>query len=168
MIRWLGFILVFSGGAATGILMAHSVRRKLEIYRELISALELMRGEIEFRLTPLGEICKQLSSVCKKPLSLIFSHVADDFISAPGRPSGVQMRRALRGQTLPEAAKVVLTELFDSFGKQDIYAQLRAIDLAERRIQLTLDELQREKKERCQTYRTIGVCTGLAVAVILF
>ena len=167
MIRWLGFILVVSGGAATGIFMARSVRRKLEVCRELISALELMRGEIEFRLTPLGEICKQLGEVCKKPLGPVFSQIADDFISAPGRPSGVQMRRALQGQPLPEEPKAVLTELFDSFGKQDVYAQLRAIDLAERRIQLTLDELQGEKKERCQIYRMIGVCTGLAVAVIL-
>lgn len=167
MIRWFGFILVVSGASAAGIFMSHSVQRKAEICTELISALEFMRGEIEFRLTPLGEICNHLGLVCKKPLGQVFSFVADALKSAPGRPSGVQMRRALQRQPLPEEAKVVLTELFDSCGKQDVLSQLRAIDLAERRMQLTLDVLQKEKNERCRTYRMIGICAGLAVAVIL-
>lgn len=169
MIRWIGFVLVVSGAAAAGISMAAAVRRSGEFYRQAQMALLHMKAEIEFKLTPLAEICGQLAVSCRQPLAGIFGAVETSLHLAPGRPCGVQMRRALqqKGLSMPEELKKTLTELFDTLGKQDVYAQLRAIDMAERRLQSALDELQREKKDRCRSYRVIGVCAGLAVAVIL-
>ena len=79
------------------------------------------------------------------------------------------MRRALHGyrdKIAPETASI-LEELFEQMGRHDVLAQIRAIELAETRLQAEIEHIHTDKLERCKAYRTIGICTGLAVAVIL-
>ena len=52
-------------------------------------------------------------------------------------------------------------------GKCDLDGNLRALDLALGRLREEARQLQGSAAARCKTYVTLGVCTGLAVAVIL-
>ena len=52
-------------------------------------------------------------------------------------------------------------------GKYDLDGNLQALDLALGRLREEARQLQGSAAARCKTYVTLGVCTGLAVAVIL-
>ena len=43
----------------------------------------------------------------------------------------------------------------------------RAIELAQERLRAELAEVQAGSRARCRSYETIGICAGLALAVIL-
>ena len=57
--------------------------------------------------------------------------------------------------------------LFDSLGKYDTEGSVQAIDLALSRLREEAKALQSGAAARCRTYLTLGICTGLAMAVIL-
>lgn len=169
MIRWVGFILIVFGGAASGVLLAADVRRSLRQCRAVQNVLAYMKAEIEFHLTPLDEITKQVSAMMPHPLSAIFQSVSRDIRRMPGVPAGSLMRRALNVQRSKLAPELhgILAELFELLGKQDVLAQVRAVTLAEARLEQEIRRIDTEKKDRCRTYRTIGICAGLAIAVVL-
>ena len=52
-------------------------------------------------------------------------------------------------------------------GRFDAAGQARSVALAADRLRLMLAELEAGKRARCRSYRTIGICAGLALAVIL-
>lgn len=169
MIRCVGFIFIIIGATATGFGIAFSVQRQCIFYRQLIGVLEFMKAEIEFRLTPLGEIYAQIGEGEAHFLRGIFLKMKAAQLQSPGRPAGVTMRRILQncGTNIPKEGKCILMELFDVLGRQDVMAQIRALDYAEKRTQMALETIEKEKTNRCRTYRTIGICAGLALAVIL-
>ena len=57
--------------------------------------------------------------------------------------------------------------LFESLGKYDLEGSVQALDLALSRLREEAKTLQNGAAARCRTYLTLGICTGLAVAVIL-
>ena len=69
--------------------------------------------------------------------------------------------------TLSARARQTLCTLAFSLGKFDVGGQLRAITLAQAHLRAELDELQSGSRARCRSYETIGVCAGLALAVLL-
>ena len=54
-----------------------------------------------------------------------------------------------------------------SLGKFDLGGQVRAIELAQDRLRAELAEVQAGSRARCRSYETIGICAGLALAVVL-
>ncbi len=54
-----------------------------------------------------------------------------------------------------------------SLGKFDLGGQVRAIELAQERLRAELAEVQAGSRARCRSYETIGICAGLALAVML-
>jgi len=169
MIRWLGFVMIVGGASAAGILMATGVKRSLILYQQSIAALVYMKNEIEFQLTPIDKIAFELGNRLDAPLSSVFRALYSAIHFVPGIPLGLQMQHALAQttQSFPLELKRTLTSLFDLLGKQDMLAQIRAINLAEERLNQEIQRLNAEKKERTRAYRTIGMCAGLALAVIL-
>lgn len=169
MIRWLGFILVISGAAATGILMASDVKNTLKLYRQTLPALAYMKSEIEFHLTPLDKILLHLAKSQPKNIASGFGRLHDRMQTRPGVNLGMHASFAFTDEknSYPAEWKTIMTNMFHLLGKQDVLAQIRAIELAEQNLNAAIDRLHSEKKERCRTYRTFGFCAGLAVAVIL-
>ena len=66
-----------------------------------------------------------------------------------------------------EANRAALLELLGSFGRYDLQGQLALIALTQTRIrdeQLWLDQ---DRRNRCRLYETLGVCTGLALMILV-
>ena len=122
------------------------MRRQQAQTLALIDALLRIRHELQYRLTPLPEIFAQTCTV------------------------GYACRQALaqtRGLSLSSAARGTILSLFDSLGRYDLEGSVQALDLALSRLREEVKALQNSAAARCRTYLTLGVCTGLAAAVIL-
>lgn len=72
-----------------------------------------------------------------------------------------------RRDSASRRVRTTLMSLFDTLGKYDLDGNLQALDLALGRLREEARQLQGSAAARCKTYVTLGVCTGLAVAVIL-
>ena len=162
MIRWLGFLLIVCGASTCGLLLGFGVKREQQICQSLLTALNRMKWELQFRLTPLPELFRFASDDAQVPVSGLFMKISDQITNAPGKPLDPSAFRML-----PHEIAAVLSELFRDLGRQDVESQTAALELAIRRIGRILQELTQSGRERSRVYRTLGVCAGISLAVIL-
>ena len=170
MLKLIGLSLILTASGAVGAGLAGTVRRQQAQTLALIDALLRIRHELQFRLTPLPEIFAALGGSGNREIAEFFSRLASMLSSAQTCTVVYACRQALaqtRGLSLSAAARGILLSLFDSLGKYDLEGSAQALDLALSRLREEARALQTGATVRCRTYLTLGVCTGLAVAVIL-
>ena len=139
------------------------MRRQQAQTLALIDALLRIRHELQYRLTPLPEIFAARGGSRNSEIAALLS-------SAQTCTVGYACRQALaqtRGLSLSSAARGTILSLFDSLGRYDLEGSVQALDLALSRLREEVKALQNSAAARCRTYLTLGVCTGLAAAVIL-
>ena len=111
-----------------------------------------------------------MSGSRNREIAEFFSRLAALLSSAQTCTVGYACRQALaqtRGLSLSSAARGTILSLFDSLGRYDLEGSVQALDLALSRLREEVKALQNSAAARCRTYLTLGVCTGLAAAVIL-
>ena len=142
------------------------MRRQQAQTLALIDALLRIRHELQYRLTPLPEIFAALGGSRNREIAEFFSRLAALLSSAQTCTVGYACRQAL-ALSLSSAARGTILSLFDSLGRYDLEGSVQALDLALSRLREEVKALQNSAAARCRTYLTLGVCTGLAAAVIL-
>lgn len=169
MIRFLGAGLVVLAAGSVGFGYARQVKLQCEQMRGLCWALDYMQSEMSSRLTPLTEIFILLSSCRQKDVALFFKACAGALSKSPGctLPLAFQRGFQVSNALCPgEKSRQALGNLSLSLGRFELEAQLAALEAAKRQITDELLELESQKRARCRSYETIGLCAGLALAVI--
>ena len=149
MLKLIGLSLILTASSAMGLGLARTVRRQQAQTLALIDALLRIR---------------------EAAVAAFFSGLAGSLSAADTCTVGYACRQALRrteGLCIPAGVRTALMSLFDTLGKYDLDGNLQALDLALGRLREEARQLQGSAAARCKTYVTLGVCTGLAVAVIL-
>ena len=142
-----------------------------EFYRAFVAA-QFAAGGLWGRLDEPelpAELLAQAGAQTEGAVGAVFSRCAAELRR---RTSTVQfaMQTALShtpGLALPQSAQRALLALSASLGKFDVDGQCRAIDLAAACVGEALEDVEQASRARCRSYRTLGVCAGLAIAVIL-
>ena len=142
-----------------GLGLARTVRRQQAQTLAFIDAVLRIRHELQYRLTPLPDVFLALQESREAAVAAFFSGLACSLSAADTCPVGYAC--------IPAGVRTALMSLFDTLGKYDLDGNLQALDLALRRLREEARQLQGSAAARCKTYVTLGVCTGLAVAVIL-
>ncbi len=167
MIRILGAVLVACGASWCGIRTALSVRSALAALNELQTVLETMESEIRFRRLPLPELFRSCAGSCRTQLAGVFARAAEHMEQDAACSAEYAVLTAGRPETLPKDAFSVLCILARSLGRSDLDGQLNAISLARARLGRLIEELSRGQAARCRSYCALGVCAGLAIAILL-
>lgn len=150
--------------------MARAVRAQQSQLRALIDALYTIRRELQYRLTPLPEVFAALSDGANVQIAALFASFSAQLRGAQTCTVGYAYRQALRkvrGLQISGQTHAALLVLFDSLGKYDLEGNLQLLSLTAEQLQAELRQTQAAAGARCKTYITLGVCTGLAAAVIL-
>jgi len=168
LIRMIGFVLIVSGASCAGIRQAAYVRRSYLLYEDFRMALVWLKNEIQTALTPLEQAFGLVSGLISNPLGSLFAILSSRIKTDP---SCSTVRVAAQFFTsrpeIPAELQDVVYDLLRMLGRQDTAAQVNALELALSRTEALRKRLEQEKTERCRSYRTLGVCAGLALAVIL-
>ena len=143
MIRMIGAALVVLSSGAVGFGFARAVKLQCAQLEGLLWALDTMQSEMSARLTPLAQLFSGLSACRQKDVAAFFAEAG----------------RALSAQPL--------YGLSLNLGRFDLESQLAAIERTKASVTAALLALQGQKRARCRSYETIGICAGLALAVML-
>lgn len=167
-IRFIGALILCIGSSCLGFSAAGTVRRRVKTLQSLKLSLEMMRCEVSYTLTPIGKICDILCKSTEGDVRTLYHRLAAVF-SAPYPAkddwAGELVHSTLRG--IPEETAEALTELLSSFGRFGVNEQLRLIDLTAEKVSAALAQTETEKKQRCRCYQTLGICTGLAIMILV-
>lgn len=137
--------------------------------RQLLKVVELMRCEIQSRLTPTKELFEMASGICRGALRDVFQASAQRIELQTDSNVGQIMEAVLIrfGQLLPISCICRLRELGEILGAYEVQEQTQTLDALSGRLRASVEELRQGRAERCRSYEVMGVCAGCALAIIL-
>ena len=170
MIRMIGAGLVVLAAALAGFGCAASVRAQCAQLEGLCWALAYMKSEISSRLTPLPLLFSSLAQCRQKDIAAFFGEAGRALSVPPGCTVPVSFKRGFAAAPALRLGGTCVQALYGlamGLGRFELESQLAAIEACRRTVEQELLIVQAQKRARCRSYETIGVCAGLALAVIL-
>ena len=164
--RILGAALVFGSCGGFGFLMARSCRREERQLREYIRAMEFMLCELEYRSTPLPQLCRKGAAVAEGELALFFSETARRMELGLDAFPAQSAEAALRCLKNPGALDLLLRQWARSLGCFDLEGQRRSLESCLAEGERLLRHQRQGLSGRVRSYQTLGLCAGAALAIL--
>ena len=166
--KWIGALLVLVGCGIFGFYSAALYNAEERSIRKLIAVLDFMSCELQYRLTPLPDLCRQAANEGSGPLKKLFMSFTEELESQIAPDVKSCMSAAVsRCANLPELTKQCLMQLGSSMGRFDLPGQIQALESVRITCRKHLSTLEAGKDVRLRSYKTLGLCAGAAL-VILF
>ena len=165
--KLIGAALIIAGCGGVGFSMAASHRREEKALRQLIRALDYMGCELQYRLTPLPELCRYAASESGGAVSQVLVQLASELEAQVAPDAGSCMNAVLsKTSGLPPRTRKNFQLLGVSLGQFDLQGQLTGLEAARKQCRRELDELSKNRDVRLRSYQTLGLCAGSALAIL--
>ena len=166
--RLVGAILILSGCGWFGFSMASAHCASENGLRQLIRAAEFMQCELQFRQTPLPQLCHLTANLLNGELGRFFGELGERLESRSYADVSACMKSVQDNHpNLPEGIVPILSELGQHLGQFDLAGQLSCLRSVQAECESTLKQLSDNRENRLRSYQTLGLCTGAALAVLL-
>ena len=166
--KWMGAALVVLACGGFGFYLSASHRREESCLRQLIGLLDYMECELQYRLTPLPELCVQVGRQAEGILQAMFYRLGEEMSAmCASEVTGCMGKVLTEFPGLPPSVRSAFVQLGKSLGRFDLDGQVRGLEAVRRECRRMLDGLCAHREERLRSYKTLGLCAG-AVIVILF
>ncbi|MDO4170905.1 MAG: stage III sporulation protein AB [Lachnospiraceae bacterium] len=169
--RFVGIIGLFVVCCVGGIYLGQIGKRKILFFLEFKRVLTLLKGEIRYGMTPIGEACNHVAEKTEGVLK--------EFLNEIGRNTKEKTKEnfTLIWQDAAEAYlpksyfesgewKQVLT-MGSGIGYLDVPMQLKTFDLLLEQLDRSLDNARLKQEKDGKLYQTLGVGIGLMLAIVL-
>lgn len=167
MVKWIGAILVIAGCGMFGFTLAAAHRREEAALRALVSALDYMQCELQYRLTPLPDLCRQAGQQNRDVIGQVLLMLAAELECQISPDVESCMESALSsGDELPQRAKRAFETLGASLGRFDVEGQIRGLESVREFCRRELEGLSKDRDMRLRSYQTLGLCAGAALAIL--
>ncbi len=167
-IKWIGAICVLIACGGFGFQIAATQKKEVHTLRQLIRVLDFAECELQYRLTPLPDLCRNVANECSGPLKALFLRLTEELNDQISPNAATCMRASIAVTNgLPKQTQEVLILLGESLGRFDLSGQIRGIESVRKECNRRLDLLSENQDVRLRSYKTLGLCAGAAL-VILF
>lgn len=167
-IKWMGSAVVVAACSSIGFLLARGVSREAVLLCRLLCALDTISGELAYRRPVLPDLCKSCGAQIKGDIGDVLHRLGTQLELHSAPDVGTCMSDVLLSSDLPWIVKAYLSELGDLLGCFDVEGQLQSLSRLQERIQMTLHESEVERTQQQRLYRTLGICAGVALMIILY
>ena len=168
MLRWVGALLVIAGCGGLGFSMGMYYKRQEHCLRQLIKSLDIFSCDLAYRLTPLPEICRSAATTIGGSVGKVFMHLAVELDSQICPDAACCMEAALNTVCdLPQCCRTYLHQLGQTLGQFDVTGQLSELSAVKADCQEKLDLIRADRDVRIRNYQTLGLCAGVALAILL-
>ena len=168
--KLIGVMFVVISTASVGLHLSNAIRRRCDLLGQLILALRLLKNELSSHGTPIPEAFWFLAAATKGSAADYFSEAARQMhrkrCMMPEKALSLAEDK-LRELSEDDPVRTVLRDFALCIGRFDLESQLNGIDNASARLEEIRKLSEQEKKLRCRTYRALGLCAGLALAILL-
>ena len=165
--KWIGAVFVVCGCGFAGFSMSASYRREERDLREFLGALDYMVCELQYRVTPLPELCRQAGSGRGGFTGRLFSNLAAELEAqvSPDVQSCLAAAAVRSGQLSPRMEEAVCI-LGSSLGCFDLQGQLQGLEAVRTYCRTELEQMSAGRDTRLRSYQTLGLCAGAALAIL--
>ena len=165
MMKWIGAAGILLACSGLGFSMARELQGQHRLLGILLHKLGYLCRELRYRATPLPDLLLQAAGDDDDPVSAIFRLIP---VYLHGENGQVAMETALtKGDDLPQKLADLLCLLGSCLGTFDLDGQLSHLESVMEECRKCMDELAEIKQIRLRNYRTMGICAGAAIAILL-
>lgn len=166
-IKWIGAILIIFGCSGAGFSIARAYRTDQKLLQNIIRAISYMENVLLYNLTPLPDLCRQAGKETSGIVHEVFLNLARelDWQIAPDAYSC--MYEALgKSHTLSPKIRRYFLQLGTSLGRFDLTGQVRELEAIRSSCEKELTMLDNNLDNRIRSYKTLGICAGMALAIL--
>lgn len=168
MMKLIGAFMIMIGCGGSGFALVAAYRYQEQSLLQLTRAVEFMICELQYRMTPLPELCSKAATVCtgcvKKVLNQL--HIELEMQVIPDAATCMQVTIA-DNDHLPERLQECMELLGNTLGRFDLPGQLQGLESVKKKAAFELEQLRRNQDVRFRCYRTLGICAGAALVILL-
>lgn len=166
--RLMGGALIVAACGGYGLALAAGYRQREKELESLAQLLSLMENQLSYQLTPLPELCRQAGKEEGGIVGEVFRNLARELEgqSAP-RVAECMALAIAASRPLPPGLRPILLRLGKSLGRFDLPGQLRGLQSARQQCAAQLESLRADREPRLRSYRTLGLCAGAALVILL-
>lgn len=167
LLKLFGAVLVMLGCGGAGVIKVAAYRYQVQTLQQLIRALEYMVCELQYRMSPLPELCQSTSQICTGVLKHILQSLGQELTNqiTPDAQTGMTAV-VLRYAAIPDRIRKCLLMLGDSLGRFDLNGQLQGLHSVKKNAEFELEQLRTNQDLRLRSYQTLGICAGAALVVL--
>lgn len=167
--KLIGSVFVILSCGVFGFKIAAEHLREIKTLKMLVNCLDYMEWELEYRMTRLPDLCKQITNHCRGILKIIYNDLAEllDSQSEPDVQRCMELVLSDKKE-VPSYTRTALYQLGRTLGSFDLNGQIKGIHSVSDECRQNLERLQCDQAVRIRTYKTLGLCAGAAMAIILF
>lgn len=163
----IGSSMIIMACGAYGFTLASKYTHEHKMLHILLDILQTMECELQYRMTPLPDLCELISRSFEGGLSQVFRALANELNAQISPNVELCMNKVLNNISLPKQTKCALESLGRSLGKYDIDGQMKGIHTLYGEVQQAYKTLMTNRDQRLRSYRTLGLCIGIVIAIIL-
>jgi stage III sporulation protein AB len=166
-LKLIGAVCIILACGGMGYSMAAAHRREEIALRQLIGALDHMGCELQYRLTPLPELCRCAAEDATGCVGQVLQTLSDELASQVAPDATSCMRAAVeKVAKLPPSVRKALLMLGSSLGRYDLPGQIKGIEAVRIQCRTDLEALSENRDVRLRSYQTLGLCAGCALAIL--
>ena len=165
--KYIGAALIISSCSAFGFIISATHRKAESSLRQLVSALDYMQCELQYRLTPLPDLCMSVGREQKGCIGRFFQNLSMELESQISPDVASCVRAALiHTDQLPIATQKALNILGSSLGRFDMTGQVLGLEEVRQFCREEVGKLSENREVRLRSYQTLGLCAGAALAIL--
>lgn len=167
MLRIYGAIFIIAAGWLSGIVYTAALRRETQNLKALLDSVGEMECELQYRLTPLPALCKQASEHTRGIVATVLCALGEEMERQIAPDVDSCMHAVLQAHPMSEAMDRVFRAMGSNLGRYDVAGQLKGLEYTRALCTQQLEHLTANQDNRIRSCRTLGVCAGMALAILL-
>ena len=166
-VRLLGAVCVILGCGGFGFMIAVNARREISALRQLISVMDFIECELNYRRPPLAQLCRLTAAIANGCVKRLLLCIAEELDQQKADSVDKCITAAIQHiPDLPPLTAQRVIELGKSLGKFDLDGQIKCIRALNTENTRLLNELTVDHITRIRSYKTLGLCAGAAMAIL--
>lgn len=167
MVKIFGAVLVVTGCGGCGFAMAAAQRREEQNLRQLLRAVEYMECELQFKQSPLPELCAHVGQAVSGTVGDVFGALAAELEKQSAPEAGGCVDAALTAfPKLSDRVREAFRLLGSTLGRFDLPGQQQGLGAVAQVCREGISELSENRAARLRSYQTLGLCAGAALAIL--
>ena len=173
--KWLGAVLVLFSASGFGIWSAMEWKSRLRLLEKLRQMIYFLKGEITYSHAPLAEALERVGKREAGPMGILFTAAAAGICMQEGESlQEIWHREVDLLKTLPNRLPLEPEDLEqlgclgEHLGYLDVDMQERTLKLYLEQLDLTIDYLRQNQREKCRLYTSLGIMGGMFLVIVMY
>ena len=151
-----------------GFVKVSAHRHEVSTLNNIIFAVRIMRNELQFRSTPLPQLCMIAADKTTGCVSRFLTKLTEA-LDSQICPDAYQCTLYAISHTerIPDCVSDLLYEFGKTLGQFDLPGQLDGLSVICKHANDLLEKIMQQEDVRMRSYQTLGVCAGIALVILL-